>query len=373
MRTNWLKQRRTVVVASVLAGLMLLLNSIHVNTYAILPGDAQPLAPMISISGVATASHPHATKSGFMMVDVSLKQMTALSRIWGELRGANNMVELSALVPTGSSFADFDRQSYLDMERSKDAAELNAFTALGWRIPAKAHGALVNDTTQGGPGKRAGILIADRIVSLNGVATTDSCAAIRVLHDLRPGSTISASVEHAKISGAGVFSYQAAKTVKVTTSKPPKSLGVSECAGIHTVAKSWIGLALSDAVTYNFPAKVTIDTNYIGGPSAGLAMTLALIDQMSSGSLSGGRKVAVTGEIALNGVVGDIGGIAQKTEAAITAGATIFVVPVNQATEARRAANGRLTIVGAYRLSQVLAKLRQMGGDEPIPYTKPNF
>jgi PDZ domain-containing protein len=81
----------------------------------------------------------------------------------------------------------------------------------------------------------------------------------------------------------------------------------------------------------------------------------------------------VTGEIALNGVVGDIGGIAQKTEAAITAGATIFVVPVNQATEARRAANGRLTIVGAYRLSQVLAKLRQMGGDEPIPYTKPNF
>jgi Lon-like protease len=373
MRTNWLKQRRTMVLVSVLAVLTLALNTVHVGTYAILPGEAQPLAPMISISGVATVPHPHATKSGFMMVDVSLKQMTALSRIIAELRGANNMVELSALVPQGSSFADFDRQSYLDMESSKDAAELNAFTALGWNISATAHGALVNDTTQGGPGKRAGIQIADRIVSLNGVATSDSCAAIRILHDLRPGSTINAGVEHAKISGAGVFTYQPIATVKLTTSKAPKSLGVSECAGIRTVAKSWIGLALSDAVTYTFPAKVTIDTNYIGGPSAGLAMSLALIDQMSSGSLSGGGKVAVTGEIALNGVVGDIGGITQKTEAAITAGATIFVVPANQAAEARRAANGKLKVIGAYRLTQVLAKLRQMGGDVPIPYTKPNF
>ena len=152
MRTKWLKQRRTVVVVSVLAGLILVLNSVHVNTYAILPGEAQPLAPMISISGVAVAPHPHATKSGFMMVDVSLQQMTALSHIIAEFRGANNMVELSALVPAGSTFDDFDRQSYLDMESSKDAAELNAFTALGWQIPTSAHGALVNDTTRAGPG-----------------------------------------------------------------------------------------------------------------------------------------------------------------------------------------------------------------------------
>ena len=373
MRRNWLKQRRTGVVVAVLAVVMLVLNSVHVATYAILPGEAQPLAPMISISGVAISPKPHATKEGFMMVDVSLQQMTALSRIIADFRGANNLIDLSSLVPEGSSFADFDRQSYLEMESSKDAAELNAFTALGWKIPAAPHGALVNDATKSGPGKRAGIKIADRIVSLNGITTLDSCAAIRVLHDLKPGSTVTAGVEHAKISGAGVFTYQPVVTVKLTTAKPPKSLGVSECAGIRTVAKSWIGLALSDAVTYKFPAKVTIDTNYIGGPSAGLAMTLALIDQMSSGSLSGGRKMAVTGEIALNGVVGDIGGITQKTEAAIAAGATLFVVPVNQVGEARRAAHGKLTVVGAYRLTQLLAKLRQMGGDEPIPYTKPNF
>jgi PDZ domain-containing protein len=373
MRTKWLKQRRTLVVISVLAALTLVLNAVHVDTYEILPGDAQPLNPMISITGVDTAPHPHSTKTGFLMVDVSLKQMTALSRTIADLRGATNMVELASLVPAGSSFADFDRQSYLDMESSKDAAELNAFTALGWHIPTAAHGALVNDTTSAGPGKRAGIQIADRIVALNGITTSDSCAAIRVLHDLRPGSTINVSVEHAKISGAGVFTYQPATTVKLTTAKPPESLGVSECSGIRTVAKSWIGLALSDAVTYTFPAKVTIDTHYIGGPSAGLAMTLALVDQMSPGSLTGGRKVAVTGEIALNGVVGDIGGITQKTQAAITAGATVFVVPVNQVGEARRAANGKLRVVGAYRLTQVLAKLRKLGGALPIPYTKPNF
>jgi PDZ domain-containing protein len=373
MRTNWLKQRRTRVVVLLLAVVVVVSNLVHVGTYELLPGDAQPLAPMISITGAVTDPHPHATKAGFMMVDVSLKQMTVWSRTLAELRGATNMVDLSALVPPGSSFEDFDRQSYLDMERSKEAAEFNAFSALGWDIPPTARGALVNDTTSAGPARRAGVEIADRIVSVNGISTSDSCAAIRILHDLRPGSKVSVGFEHAKISTAGVISYRPVKTVQITTAKPPTTVGIPTCPGINSVAKSWIGVVLSDAVVYNFPATVTIDTNYIGGPSAGLAMSLALIDQLSSGSLSGGRKVAVTGELALNGVVGDIGGIAQKTQAAITAGATVFLVPVNQVGEARRAAQGKLRVVGAYRLTDVLTKLRQMGGDAPIPYTKPNF
>ena len=373
MRTKRLKRRGTRVGLLVLAVCVVVSNLVHVNTYEMLPGDAQPLAPMISITGVATAPHPHATKAGFMMVDVSLKQMTVWSRTLADLRGARNMVDLSALVPPGSSFIDFDRQSYLDMERSKEAAELNAFTALGWHIPASAHGALIDATSPGGPAKRAGIQIADRIVSVNGTETSDSCSAIRILHDLKPGAKVLVGFEHAKISSSGIFTYKPVKTVYVTTATPPKTMGISACPGIKSVARSWMGVVLSDAVTYRFPAKVTIDTDYIGGPSAGLAMTLALIDELSSGSLSGGRKIAVTGEIALNGVVGDIGGIAQKTQAAITAGASVFLVPVNQVDEARRASNGKLRVAGAYRLTEILAKLRQMGGDEPFPYTKPNF
>ena len=47
--------------------------------------------------------------------------------------------------------------------------------------------------------------------------------------------------------------------------------------------------------TYQFPINVKIDTQLVGGPSAGLAFTLAIIDDLTPGSLTGGKQVAVTG------------------------------------------------------------------------------
>ena len=65
----------------------------------------------------------------------------------------------------------------------------------------------------------------------------------------------------------------------------------------------------------------------VGGPSAGLAFSLALIAKLSNPELISGRKIAVTGTINQNGRVGSIGGIDQKLIAARDAGATIAVIP----------------------------------------------
>jgi PDZ domain-containing protein len=46
----------------------------------------------------------------------------------------------------------------------------------------------------------------------------------------------------------------------------------------------------------------------VGGPSAGLAFSLALISKLSNPELISGRKIAVTGTINQNGRVGSIGG-----------------------------------------------------------------
>ena len=72
---------------------------------------------------------------------------------------------------------------------------------------------------------------------------------------------------------------------------------------------------------------MTVHTQDIGGPSAGLAMTLGIIDKLSSGRLTGNRIVAATGTIDQYGNVGDVGGVAQKTIAVERAGATVFFVP----------------------------------------------
>ena len=94
-----------------------------------------------------------------------------------------------------------------------------------------------------------------------------------------------------------------------------------------------IGITLG--TKYDFP--ITIDNNVgreVGGPSAGAMFALAIYDRLTPGSLTGGRKIAGTGEISAEGVVGSIGGIQQKIAGAAAAGATIFLVPDANCAEA---------------------------------------
>ena len=72
---------------------------------------------------------------------------------------------------------------------------------------------------------------------------------------------------------------------------------------------------------------VTMDTGDLGGPSGGLAFALALLDVLTPGELTNGRRVAATGTIAPDGAVGPVSGIPQKTLAVRRAGVEVFLVP----------------------------------------------
>ncbi|MFI6352116.1 S16 family serine protease [Streptomyces sp. NPDC050743] len=85
--------------------------------------------------------------------------------------------------------------------------------------------------------------------------------------------------------------------------------------------------------------EVTLKLADVGGPSAGLLFTLGIIDKLhgdgSGGDLTGGRTVAGTGTIDASGRVGAVGGVALKTQAARRDGATIFLVPKAECTDAK--------------------------------------
>ncbi|MDN5730884.1 MAG: PDZ domain-containing protein [Yaniella sp.] len=78
---------------------------------------------------------------------------------------------------------------------------------------------------------------------------------------------------------------------------------------------------------FEFPIDVDIFLEDVGGPSAGLMFTLALIDRMTEESVADGRHIAGTGTIDPDGTVGPIGGIQQKVTAAASEGASIFLAP----------------------------------------------
>ncbi|MBK3642218.1 MULTISPECIES: YlbL family protein [Streptomyces] len=85
--------------------------------------------------------------------------------------------------------------------------------------------------------------------------------------------------------------------------------------------------------------KVTLKLADVGGPSAGLLFTLGIIDKLdgngSGGDLTGGRNVAGTGTIDADGKVGAVGGVALKTQAARRDGATVFLVPKAECSDAK--------------------------------------
>jgi len=117
-------------------------------------------------------------------------------------------------------------------------------------------------------------------------------------------------------------------------------------------------------VGYNLPVTVNVSTGEISGPSAGLAFTLTLIDELTPGDLTGGHKVAATGTINLDGSVGDIGGLHQKTVAVKEAGADYFLVPKDQEQEAIDEAKGSsLKVIGVSTVAEALQVLKSIGGD----------
>src|SRR5207249_3909047 len=111
------------------------------------------------------------------------------------------------------------------------------------------------------------------------------------------------------------------------------------------------------------PYTVSIDSGAVGGPSAGLAFTLELIDSLTPGELTGGRKVAVTGTIESDGTVGPVGGVMQKTAAVRSAGAKYFLVPPDEFDAAKAHAGHNLQVIKVETLEQALDALVSIGGD----------
>ncbi len=117
-----------------------------------------------------------------------------------------------------------------------------------------------------------------------------------------------------------------------------------------------LGVIVEQAVDVKLPLKITIDSGQIGGPSAGLAFALDVLEKLGR-DVDHGLDVAATGELALDGSVHPVGGLKQKTIGARRTGVDVFLVPAgDNATVARRYADG-LRIVPVKSFQQALSSL----------------
>lgn len=110
-----------------------------------------------------------------------------------------------------------------------------------------------------------------------------------------------------------------------------KTVTLKEIPGLK--GKQGLGITFNESKSIKTDPKVNMDTEDIGGPSAGLMFTLELLNQLVEDDLTKGYAIAGTGEMYENGTVGRIGGIEKKVVAADRDGMEIFFAPDDEITD----------------------------------------
>lgn len=362
------KYRRPLLVIVLVLAIIFGLSRWQLNTFVITPGTATNVPPLIKVDTLKTNAKP----DSIMLVDVYLSQLNAWTWLLSKFQSHQEFVNATDLVEPGISIRQLNDQGYLQMQDAKQAAEVSALRALGWKLNLKPAGSIVTGVYTGSPAAKAGLNVGDEIVKINATPITNSCDLLFAISKLPAKSHLVALVKKVKYTATGVMSWAAPKSVSLTTGRVAKSQSADSCGGKVVQRSSYIGVSSEDGVDVTLPANITINTNYIGGPSAGLAMTLSLIDKLSAGSLTGGKAIAVTGTMDLAGNVGDVGGVAEKVVAVSATKAQYFIVPKSEVAAARSNARPGLKIIGVSTLSEVLRILHSLGGSPVRALTPPS-
>ncbi|WP_159881775.1 PDZ domain-containing protein [Paenibacillus puerhi] len=178
------------------------------------------------------------------------------------------------------------------------------------------------------------LLPGDRLIGLKGKEVLSSAELAEAMREVRPGSEA---------------------PVKLIRAGSPLELSVKTKESDDAPKRTVFGIQVEDLVQADLPRKVAYRSYlaYQGGPSHGAVLALALLDQLTPGGVTNGRRVAGTGTINAAGVVGRIGGIEQKAYSVKQSGADVFFVPAGQEADARKGAPA-LNIVPVRTLDDML-------------------
>ncbi len=341
------RRRWPTIVGSVVLGVVVIAATamafVHVPYVIISPGDATALnGQVVTIAGAPTYSHRGQLL--YLTVRVSNDDPNIWRYVFAELDDDVSVQKREAVIGC-ASYAESGRLNQDLMVQSQNTAKQVALERLGYQVTQNGARVVIVNVQCGGP--------ADGRLQLDDVVTAVDGTPIAKAEDVRPL----------------VLAHQPGETVRFTVQRAGATRQVSVRLGAHDGA-ALVGIATQTFTDSSFPVDISIDTARVSGPSAGLAFTLAIIDDLTRGDLTGGGRVAITGSIESDGTVGVVGGVEQKAVTARRQGARLMIVPVGEEKAARAHADG-MQVVAVRNVDEALAALAAQGGDPVLPATAP--
>jgi PDZ domain-containing protein len=314
--------------------------SVTVPFYVVSPGPVYDTSDFVSVDGGTVSENGE-----LFFLTVSLKEANVFEWAQAQLDPKVKLSERRNVRPDGVSQEQLRRESLAAMNQSKVDATYVALTTLGYEVTLIGTGALVIETV---PDSAAdGVLFPDDvIIEMDGEMIAFRSDVIDFLTPLEIGDAVTVTVE--RPGGED-------ETIEMTD--------VEIVLGPHSndPSRPMMGVLLdNNEPIIEFPVEVNIDSQNIGGPSAGMMFTLQIIDQLTPEQLTQGERIAGTGTISIDGSVGPIGGISQKVFGAIDAGAIAVLVPGGNYDEALAAADGKIVVVRVDTIDDALAYLETL-------------
>ena len=330
-------------------------GSVVVGRWETAPGSASAVAPRLTFERDAAGVKRYPSENSVYFVTAYGSQLTALESFVG-------FVDDDVAVETKKQrFGDQSpsaqrRLGFQAMVGAKQIAEYVALKRLGYEVKLEFGEIVVEQSiceakpTSDSACKK--LAPGDVIESVDGTKTPTVRELAPLLEGRKAGEVVEVVVH----------------TLNANPNATRRTVKVRLIASPDRPDRTIIGIVPADTRRVEVPFEVGISTAAIGGPSAGLAFTLALLDELTPGNLMGRVRVATTGTISEDGTVGAIGALRQKAVAVRRSGAKVFLVPKAQSaaeiSAARAAAGSGVSVIPVGTVDEALAALKKFGGGD---------
>jgi PDZ domain-containing protein len=351
------RRRRLPIWPFVLSGAMLLVGAfvfaavaipISMPYYAMSPGPVSDVSDYIQVENSSDT-----TEGELFFLTVSLQEVNVLEWVGAKLDSRVDLAPRENIRPAGVSQEQLRQQNLALMNRSKDNATFVALDYLGYEVTYIGSGAEITATIEESAAE--GLLQAGDIIKfVDGQEVEFSSDAVDLIGGRAPGDALVLTIERASDTGE-------LELIDIPLVLGPYRFIDEDGNVLDDPDRGMAGVMLKDApVDVIFPVDVQIDSQNIGGPSAGLMFTLEIINDLTEEDITHGRRIAGTGTINADGEVGSIGGMRQKTFGAIDVGAEYLLVPTGNYDEAVDAAGDDIEVVQVATIQDAMTFLASL-------------